>query len=272
MSDYERALQQLHQVPLASFVDERKRLSAALRAAGDEAGAARIAKHPKPPTSVWVVNQLYWQARDAFDALLTAAARLRGGDRGAAPAHRDALATLRRIAVHLLRDAGYAVSDETLRRLMATLAAIAAAGDFAPDTPGALSADRDPPGFETVGLTVQPTHGELETSHSKSPSSVAERERGRSEALVRAAEERQRKQREAAERARRQAERSRLQSALRAAMAEARTRVQARALLERQLRDAENAVSAAQEQIQDLERQLASLDDVHIEPGDLGKQ
>ena len=74
MSDYELALQQLHQVPLASFVAERTRLAAALREKGDEAGAARIAKRPKPVTSVWAVNQLYWQARDAFDALLAAAA------------------------------------------------------------------------------------------------------------------------------------------------------------------------------------------------------
>jgi hypothetical protein len=261
MSDYELALQQLHQVPLASFVAERKRLAAALCAEGDEAGAARIAKYPKPPTSVWVVNQLYWRARDAFDALLAAAARLHGSDRGAVPAHRDALATLRRIAADLLKDAGYAVSDETLRRVTTTLAAIAAAGDFAPDPPGALSADRDPPGFETVSLTVQPMHGEQKTSGSESPSSVAGRERGRSEALVRAAEERQRKQREAVERARRQAERSRLQSALRAATAEVRTRERARALLERQLREAESAASAAQEQIEDLERQLAELDE-----------
>jgi hypothetical protein len=261
MSDYELALQQLYRVPLASFVAERKRLAAALRAEGDEAGAARIAKHPKPLTSVWVVNQLYWHARDAFDALLAAAARLHGGDRGAVSAHRDALATLRRIAADLLRAAGYAVTDQTLRRVTTTLAAIAAAGDFSPDPPGALSVDRDPPGFETVSLTVQPMQGEQETSATKSPSSVHRRERGRSEALVRAAEERQRKQREASERARLQAERSRLQSALHAATAEARTRERARALLERQLREAESAVSTAETQIEDLERQLAKLDE-----------
>jgi hypothetical protein len=260
MADYELALQQLHQVPLASFVAERKRLAAALRAEGDEAGAARITKCPKPVTSVWVVNQLYWHARDAFGALLAAVARLHQGDRDAVSAHRDALATLGRIAADLLKAAGYAVTDQTLRRVTTTLAALAAAGDFAPDPPGALSADRDPPGFETVSLAVQPTHAEPKASGTKSSSSVAKRERGRGEALMRAAAER-RKERDAAERTRRQAERSRLQSALRAATVETRRLERAHALLERQLREAESAVSAAQVQVEGLEHQLAKLDE-----------
>jgi hypothetical protein len=256
MSDHEQALQQLAQTPLANFVAERKRLAAALRAHGDEAGAARIATRPKPLTSVWAVNQLYWHARDAFDALLAGAARLRQGDRGAVAAYRDAMATLRRRAASLMKDAGHAPSEESLRRVAATLAAIAAAGGFAPDPPGALSADRDPPGFEMVRATVQPIADEREAAGSAS----TPRERARSKHR-RAAEEQERKQREAAERARRRAEWSRVQSALRTATAEVRRRERARALLERQLRDAETAVDAAQERMKDLERRLAELDD-----------
>ena len=65
------------QAPIAGFLAERKRLAADLRAAGDSDGAERIAKHPKPTTSVWAVNQLYWQARDGFDEMLEAASRMR---------------------------------------------------------------------------------------------------------------------------------------------------------------------------------------------------
>src|SRR5262245_42790331 len=114
---YEQALQQLYQAPLASFLAERKRLAAELRALDDEAGAAEIAKHAKPVRSVWVVNQLYWTARDAFDALLATAAHIRKGNLRATKAHHDALAALRQRAVALLKDAGAAASEATLRRV-----------------------------------------------------------------------------------------------------------------------------------------------------------
>jgi hypothetical protein len=259
MADYEEALQQLHQAPLATFTAERKRLAAELRAQGDEAGAAQIAKRPKPLTSVWAVNQLYWQARDGFDALLAAAARVRAGDRDAAKPYHDAIATLRGRAESLMTEAGYAVSDATLRRVAITLAAIAVAGGFAPDPPGALSADRDPPGFETVSLAAQPLGDAPRAGDSDAASKQAARDRERQK-REQAAEERERRKRETAERARRTAERSRVHSELRAASTEVRRRERAHALLEQQLRDAEKALNAARERMNDLETQLANLD------------
>ena len=104
MTSYEQAIQQLSQVPLADFLAERKRLAAELRAHGDEAGAAQIAKRSKPVTSVWVVNQLYWHARDAFDEMFAAAARVRGGDLRATKPHNDAIALIQfmmRVAVEM---------------------------------------------------------------------------------------------------------------------------------------------------------------------------
>src|SRR5690349_10905482 len=118
---YEQALQQLYQAPLASFLAERKRLSAELRAHGDEAGAAQLAKQAKPVRSVWIVNQLYWTARDAFDALLATAAHIRAGNLRATKPHHDALAALRQRAVALLEDAGVAANDATLWRVTTTL-------------------------------------------------------------------------------------------------------------------------------------------------------
>jgi len=56
------------------------------------------------------------------------------------------------------------------------------------------------------------------------------------------------------------AERSRVQMALRTATTELHTRERARALLEQQLRDAEIAVDAARQKVEELEREIATLD------------
>lgn len=270
MPSYEQALQELYQAPLADFVAERKRLAAALRAQGEEAAAAEIVKRAKPPTSVWVINQLYRKARGELDALLAAAARVGQGDRSAAPAYRDGIASLRKRAARILLDAGHGASEETLRRASTTLAAIAAAGGFEPDPPGALSADRDPPGFEMAGTIAAPPPGGTQqsaTAERAVDSHDRERERNESrlraaeEARSRAAEERERKQREALERARRKAERARLQTELRTAMDELRMRERLHAQLEQQLRDADLALRTAAESVKEIEGEIAKLEE-----------
>jgi hypothetical protein len=262
---YEEALQQLAQVPTGEFLAARKRLTAALRAQGDEHGAAQLAKRAKPVTSVWAVNQLYWQARPAFDAMLAAAARVRAGDLTARKAHYDAIAALRRRAAALLADAGHGASDTTLRRIATTLAAIAASGDFSPDPPGALSADRDPPGFDAVAAFA-PSRPNAPVKAAepvaapavKRPTAAEAREHARAEALARAAEAAERKRREA-ERAR-AAARARLATAIRAARSELDTRARERASLEGQLRRAEERLAAARDKLEQLERALAALE------------
>jgi hypothetical protein len=250
MAAYEEALQRLCQVPVANYLAERKRLAAELRARGDEAGATQIAKRPKPSASVWVVNHLYWTARDVFDEMLAAASPLRRGELRASKAYHDTIATLRRRAAIALKDAGVSASDVTLRRVATTLAAIAAAGGFEPDPPGALAADRDPPGFAAVSVVAKPAEGAPHAAPAPD----------RTAARVRAAEAMERKRREA-ERARRKAERSRVQQELRTATAEVRQRERAFARLEQQVRDADQALSAARAMMQDLERRLAELDE-----------
>jgi hypothetical protein len=185
------------------FVAERKRLSTELKSTGDKAGAAQLAKLPRPSVSVWAVNQLWRRERDAFEALLSAAERVRAGDLAAAGPHRDALAKLRALAADLLHEAGHAAQEATLRRVGTTLAALAANGGFAPDPPGALRADRDPPGFETAGFA------ETVEASSSSQSRAAS---ARQDAMERA----ERRKREL-EQARREAERQRLQNELQAA-------------------------------------------------------
>ena len=151
VATYDEAVVELFRGPHATFVAERKRLAGELKAAGDKAGATTLGKCGRPPISAWAVNQLWWQARADFDALLEAAKKMRGGDLGAAPAHREALNALRARAAKILTDAGNAAQDATLRRVATTLSAIAAQGGFAPEPEGALADDRDPPGFDAIG-------------------------------------------------------------------------------------------------------------------------
>ncbi|HTV25316.1 MAG TPA: hypothetical protein VMG12_41765 [Polyangiaceae bacterium] len=151
-ASYDDAVAELYRAAHDAFVAERKRLAGELKTSGDKPGAARLSKLARPPISAWAVNQLWWQAREPFERLFAAAAKLRANDQSGANERRDALASLKSRAASLLVEAGHAVSEGTLRRVTTTLSALAASGGFDPDPPGALAADRDPPGFDLAGL------------------------------------------------------------------------------------------------------------------------
>jgi len=281
MDAYEKALQQLSRVPLAEFLAERNRLARELRANGDAAGATQIEKRRKPPASVWVVNQLYWQARDAFDAMLAAAATLRRGDVSAGKAYREALAGLHKRAAGILENAGQAASDATLRRASTSLAAIAAAGGFDPEPPGALAVDLDPPGFAAAGVAASPATREPASpaadrvSRAAPPTrSAPSEDRTRAAAAARAAAERDRRRQELerqraqqAEKKRREQElarlaaaRARLRQELRDATTELRTRERELASLDRQRQAAQQAADDARVHAKDLEQSLTELE------------
>jgi hypothetical protein len=164
---YDDAVASLFQAPLDQFVAERKRLAGELKTAGDKPGAAKLLKLGRPPISAWAVDQLWWQARDAFEALFETAQDLRDGKLQAMAAHRDAIARLRAHASKILTAADHGATEATLRKVTQTLSALAAAGDWEPDAPGALSADRDPPGFEAVGISNLVPLGEGEPDAAK---------------------------------------------------------------------------------------------------------
>ena len=67
----------LFKLALPEFTAARNALASKLQKAGDKAAAAEVKALAKPPVSAWVVNQIYWRARAAFDRLMTAGARLR---------------------------------------------------------------------------------------------------------------------------------------------------------------------------------------------------
>lgn len=256
MSRYDDAVAELYQAPHGTFVAERKRLAAALKAAGDKPGATRLGKLARPTISAWAVNQLWWHARDAFDALLATADRLRDGKLDAVPAHREAIAKLRARAARILTDAGHGPTESTLRRITQTLAALAATGGFDPDPPGALATDRDPPGFEAVGMFGLAAESATEPA-APMPAAPAPRAKPSPAAPARdeIADARRRKQEaEDAERTQAAAERRRLEAE--------RARITAeKHRLEGALRTAKDAVAVEQREIEKLREQLADAED-----------
>jgi hypothetical protein len=246
----ETAREALFRAGFGDFVTERKRLAAELKAAGAKDEAALLAKLPRPPVSAWAVNQLWWNERDAFEALLAAAAGVKRGERDAGKQHREALASLRQRAGALLQEAGNAASEGTLRRIATTLSAVAASGSFEPDAPGMLSADRDPPGFETFVASAAPVVREAAPSKT-------EREEAPSKAAREAAAAQRRAEEE--ERKRRQAERERLSEALREAQHLKGTQQREVARLQRELETAEQGLKDTQTLLADLETKLSSL-------------
>lgn len=271
MAAYDQAVQELYQAPLSRFVAERKRLADDLRASGEREAATELLARKRPTISAWAVNQLWWHARDDFDALLATAAKLREGELAAQGAHREAIARLRQRAAAILADAGHGASEATLRRVTTTLAAVAAAGGFDPDPPGALAADREAPGFEAAGIALGAGDGH---APARAPARAGGHHDGHdghgghhrdghaedraAQLRARAAAEAERARRAAAEaeRARVRAERHRLEAALRTARGELESRERAR-------RVAEQAVEEARGKIEELERKLAELPDTN---------
>ncbi|MBL8909575.1 MAG: hypothetical protein JNM17_02620 [Archangium sp.] len=151
---FEQAIETLFRAAHGSFVDERKRLAVELRTAGDKAGAAKLNKMTRPPASAWAVNQLWWRSRAEFQALLDAAKRVREGAMDALPQHKAAVSALSKLAAEYLKEIGNVAGDATLRRVETSLAAIAAGGGFDPELPGALTEDREPSGFLSLGIAT----------------------------------------------------------------------------------------------------------------------
>jgi hypothetical protein len=157
---------ELFRLPLSEFTAARNALAAQLKKDGDSEESERIKALSKPPVSAWVVNQLFWKHRTAFDRLFAAgeqfrnaqAAQLAGKSadlRGPLDARREALGELTKLAAEILRDADHPSSPEMMRRIMTTLEALATYGNHSGAPPaGRLTADIDPPGFEALAALV----------------------------------------------------------------------------------------------------------------------
>lgn len=221
---WDEAFEALFRAPHGDFVTERKRLAGELKASGDKAGATKLGKVARPPVSAWAVNQAWWNAKPAFDAFLETAKRVRGGDLQGLAAHKAAVAVLVQHAAQALKAIGNAAQDTTLRRVETTLTALAATGTFEPDVPGALTDDRDPPGFLSLGIAPasndppppEPSAPRAPVIPLNAPTAAPPPEDDGAAARAAALKERERRERE-------QAEAERLAAELAAARAELAT-------------------------------------------------
>ena len=128
MTDRDEAVDHLQAVPLEDFVAERKRLAKELRTAGDKAGAAELAKLPKPTPAAWALNRFARDQPDAMGAWLDVAAALRdesaapgSGLREAMAAHREATGRLVKAVRDQARPNGRKLSEPMVERVRALL-------------------------------------------------------------------------------------------------------------------------------------------------------
>jgi hypothetical protein len=163
---HEDEVDALFKIPLAEFIAARKALATRLKQSGRSSEADRVKALVKPPISAWAVNQLYWKHREAFDRLIATGERFRKAQssrlagkmadmREALDERREALAELTSLATELLNDVGHNPSPDTIRRITSTLEAMSASISLSDGpTPGRLTQDVDPPGFESLASFI----------------------------------------------------------------------------------------------------------------------
>jgi hypothetical protein len=156
----DRELDRLFQGPFAEFVGARNGVAAMLKKAGRADESARVRGLAKPSYTAWLVNQLFWSAREDFDAFLKAADRLRAAEQAMlegkkagnhaelAAARGAALDQLMTRAAQRAAEEGTPLSPALGERLKTTLDAIGLYGGAeAKHQRGRLQEDLDPPGF-----------------------------------------------------------------------------------------------------------------------------
>lgn len=156
----DRELDRLFQAPFAEFVGTRNGVAAMLKKEGRTDESARVRGLAKPSYTAWLVNQLYWNARDQLDAFLKASDRVRAAEHALlegrkASGHADLLAARAAALDQLMARASARAAEEGTplspalgERLKTTLEAIGSFGSAeARHAKGRLQEDLDPPGF-----------------------------------------------------------------------------------------------------------------------------
>jgi hypothetical protein len=143
----------LYKLPPEEFVAARTALAKSLT--GED--VKRVKALQKPTIVPWSVNQVYWHARPAYDRLLKAGEKLhdaqvtalkgRASDvRGAATAHRQAVADAVKAASRLAAEAGAHLDPEPLARMFEALSL----QKTTPETHGRFTKLLQPQGFEAL--------------------------------------------------------------------------------------------------------------------------
>jgi len=163
-SDIDTEIDALFQRSLAEFTGARNALATRLKKEGRALDAERVKALAKPPAPAWAVNQLYWQDPKSIEQFLTVGERVRKAQtgqlknvdlRGLLDEKKQRMAALMARASSILGAAGHAASPEAMRRVSATLESLAVWGhtDGVPKA-GRLTADLDPPGFDTLAALM----------------------------------------------------------------------------------------------------------------------
>jgi hypothetical protein len=163
-SDIDAEIDSLFQLPLAEFTGARNALAKRLKNEGRELDAERVKALTKPPAPAWAVNQLYWQDPKAIERLLTLGERIRKAQTGQLKnadlrtlieEKKQMTMALQTKASAILEGAGLTASSDSMRRVSTTLESLAAWGDMeGVPKAGRLTADLDPPGFDTLAALM----------------------------------------------------------------------------------------------------------------------
>ena len=124
--------------------------------AREDLPAARVRALQKPSVAAWAVNQLYWQKRDVWDALIAAAESARrahkavlsgrsGDVRASSEVHEESVEAALKATLALLQSSGHPVTDATRQQIATTVRALP--GN---EAPGRLTQPLQPGGFEML--------------------------------------------------------------------------------------------------------------------------
>ncbi len=151
-------IDELYKGPLESFTASRNALARSL--SGDE--KKRVMALAKPQLIPWLVNQTYWDARDAYDELLSSGKKLRAAQvgglqgrstdvRAASDEHEKALSAAVAEAMRLAAAAHVNPQPDALRRMFDAISTRASL----PAEHGRFVKTLEPAGFEALaGLSL----------------------------------------------------------------------------------------------------------------------
>lgn len=191
--DLESEIDRLYQLPLGEFTAARNALAKTLN--GD--AARQLKALSKPSVPAWAVNQLYWQAKPTYAALIRATERLRAAHRtvlegrkadlkAAEGAHQAALRKAFHEVTAILDRSGEKPSAVTLEGVTQTLKGLPSEA-----APGRLTQTLKPAGFEILaGLTARlPSRHPASRSSKSQPATKDSRQSlGHAKRLLAAAE------------------------------------------------------------------------------------
>lgn len=161
-SSLEKQIDALYALPLSEFIAARDTLAKSLKAAKDGDAAKRVKSLGKPLAIPWAVNQLYWQARSAYNQLAKSGEKLRAAQiaalngrsadvQGATAAHRKTVAEAVAIATKLASAADVQPAADVLGRMLEAVSL----NENPPEPPGRFTRLLQPAGFEALaGISV----------------------------------------------------------------------------------------------------------------------